>query len=74
MDTNRKDYLKGRPLAEGEYTYAPNPISITTITPEQKDWVEKRNKAIGIFNVTGDRTMADELGIPLPERPRNNLP
>ena len=63
-----KNIPAGEPLAEGEYTYAPNPISITHITPEQREWVEKRNKAVGIFNITGDRTMADELGIPLPER------
>ena len=71
MTTKRKDTresLTGRPLAEGEYTYAPNPISITHITPEQKEWVEKSNEAIGIFNTTGDRTMANKLGISLPGR------
>ena len=71
MTVKKRDARKataGRSLAEGEYTYAPNPISITHITPEQKEWVEKRNKAVGIFNTTGDRTMADELGISLPER------
>ena len=71
MTTRKKDtrrYTTGKPLADGEYTYAPNPISITRITPEQKEWVEMRNKAVGIFNTTGDRTMADELGISLPER------
>ena len=60
--------ITGKPLAEGEYTYAPNPISITHVTPEQKEWVEKSNEAIGIFNTTGDRAPANKLGISLPER------
>ncbi len=71
MTAKRRDARKslvGRPLAEGEYTYASSPISLSHITPEQKEWVEKCNEAIGVFNTTGDRTMANKLGISLPER------
>ncbi|MCY4651563.1 MAG: hypothetical protein OXC95_00190 [Dehalococcoidia bacterium] len=56
------------PLADGEYTDAPNAFtSVWRITPEQKEWVEKYNEAIGILNTTGDRTMVEELGISLSE-------
>ena len=55
--------LPGAPLADGEYTYAPSTFSLWRITPEQREWVEKYNEAIGILNTTGDRTKALELGI-----------
>ena len=54
--------LVGEPLADGEYTDAPNPPpSVWHITPEQEEWVENYNKAVGVMNVTGDRTMLDKL-------------
>lgn len=61
--------LIGEPLADGEYTSAPNSFaSAWHMTPEQREWVKKYNEAIGVFNTTGDRTLAEELGIQLPER------
>ena len=60
--TRDKQELIGEPLAAGEYTDAPNPpSSVWHITPEQEKWVENYNKAVGIMNVTGDRTMLDKL-------------
>ncbi len=67
--TQDKRELIGDPLADGEYTNAPNSFaSVWRLTPEQKEWVEKYNKAIGIMNTTGDRTMVEELGISLSDR------
>lgn len=67
--TQDKRELIGEPLADGEYTDAPNAFnSVWHITPEQEEWVEKYNKAVGIMNTTGDRTMVEELGIPLHKR------
>ncbi len=66
--TDKKKVI-GEPLADGEYTYAPNTFpSIWHITPEQKEWVDKRNKAIGIFNTTGDKRLIEELGISLEDK------
>ena len=60
---DREQLVKSTPLPDGEYTYAPSSFSLWHITPEQREWVDKYNEAIGVLNTTGDRTKALELGI-----------
>ena len=33
------------------------------MSPEQRDWIDKRDEAIRIFHATGDKTMAQEIGL-----------
>ncbi len=40
-----------------------NPFRDPNITPEQLEWIEKRNEATRIFQKTGDDTMAIEIGL-----------
>ena len=40
-----------------------NPFRRPDITPEQLEWIEKRNEATRIFRETGDDTMAIEIGL-----------
>ena len=40
-----------------------NPFRRPDITPEQLEWIEKRNKATRIFQETGDDTMAIEIDL-----------
>ena len=40
-----------------------NPFRDPKATPEQLEWIEKRNKATRIFQETGDDTMAIEIGL-----------
>ena len=61
--SDRKQLVRNMPLAGGEYTYAPSTFSLWHITPEQREWVDKYNEAIGALNTTGDRTKVLELGI-----------
>ena len=61
--TDGEELLTGAPLKYGEYTDAPSTFSLWRITPEQREWVEKYNEAMGILNTTGDRTKALQLGI-----------
>ena len=38
------------------------------MTPEQREWIDKRDEAIRIFHRTGDKTMAQKIGLfPTPE-------
>ena len=40
-----------------------NPFRRPNLTPEQLEWLEKRNEATRIFQETGDDTMAIEIGL-----------
>ena len=40
-----------------------NPFRDPNITPEQLEWIKKRNEATRIFHETGDDTMAIEIGL-----------
>ena len=40
-----------------------NPFRQPDITPEQLKWIEQRNKAMRIFDETGDTTMAEDIGL-----------
>ena len=44
-----------------------NPFRRPDLTPEQLEWIEKRNKATRIFQETGDDTMAIEVGLFAPQ-------
>ena len=38
------------------------------MSDEQREWIDKRDEAIRIFHATGDKTMAQEIGLfPTPE-------
>ena len=38
------------------------------MTPKQREWIDKRDEAIRIFHRTGDKTMAQKIGLfPTPE-------
>ena len=40
-----------------------NPFRDPNATPEQLEWIKKRNEATRIFRETGDDTMAIEIGL-----------
>ncbi len=40
-----------------------NPFRRPDLTPEQLEWIKKRNEATRIFQETGDDTMAIEIGL-----------
>ena len=40
-----------------------NPFRRPDITPEELEWIKKRNEATRIFRETGDDTMAIEIGL-----------
>ena len=40
-----------------------NPFRRPNLTPEQLEWLKKRNEATRIFQETGDDTMAIEIGL-----------
>ena len=40
-----------------------------SVSPEQREWLDKRNKATRVFHETGDSTMGEDIGL-FPRRPR----
>ena len=48
-----------------------NPFRQPGLTPEQLEWLDKRDEATRIFQETGDDTMAIEIGLfpPRDEKP-----
>ncbi len=45
-----------------------NPFRDPNATPEQLEWLRKRDEALRIYRETGDETMAIEIGLfPAPE-------
>ena len=40
-----------------------NPFRPSNLTPEQKEWLDKRDEAIRIFQETGDSKPGEDLGI-----------
>ena len=49
--------------------FTDNPFRDPDATPEQLEWIRKRNEATRIFRETGDRTMAVEIGVFAPDPP-----
>ena len=47
--------------------FTDNPFRDPDATPEQLEWIRKRNEATRIFRETGDRTMAVEIGLFAPD-------
>ena len=40
-----------------------NPFRDPNLTPEQLEWLKKRDEAMRIYRETGDETMAQEIGL-----------
>ena len=43
--------------------FSDNPFRTGRETPEQLEWIRKRDEATRIFHETGDTTMAEEIGL-----------
>ena len=46
-----------------------NPFRDPNATPEQLEWLKKRDKAINVYQATGDSVMAEDIGL-FPKQPR----
>ena len=43
--------------------FTDNPFRSPDVTPEQEEWLNKRNEALRIYWATGDKKPAQEIGL-----------
>ena len=55
-----KDY---KPSPSTIARFSDNPFRPKDLSPEENAWRDKRNEALRIFRQTGDKTMAQEIGL-----------
>ena len=66
MKEDSKDEREAKRKVHSRWT--DNPFRDPNATPEQLEWIEKRDQALSIYRETGDDTMAIEIGLfPTPE-------
>ena len=61
MTENSQDKQDGKRKAHSRWT--DNPFRKPNLSPEQLEWLNKRDEATRIYHETGDDTMAIEIGL-----------
>lgn len=50
-------------MSDRNKRWTDNPFRPANLTPEEIEWRDKRDEAIRRFHETGDKTMAQEIGL-----------